>query len=120
MSRVGRLLVVAAVAGCGAVTLVERTFEDDAAIDTRATIDVASDLPDSRHAFPCDGNWELVDAQGLVSSCCGGLTCPGRCLREAGAVCDCGGLATCPFGTACCVDRPTGATGCSETCLSSK
>lgn len=108
------------VVGCGSITLVERPDVDaglDATLD--GSIDAADDsLRDAPTGFPCDGDWELVDGRGLLTSCCSGRTCLGRCAREGGVHCDCGGLADCPLGTVCCVNKDSGATGCAITCVS--
>lgn len=127
MDRSLATLAATALIGCGSTTLVERPTADSS-IDTtvvadtspEASEDVAVDTADAVVTFPCDGDWELVDGRGQVTSCCGGRTCLGRCQREAGARCDCGGLVDCPLGTACCLNKDSGATGCGTKCLSTK
>lgn len=122
MTSSPRFLALAAlVVGCGSITLVERPEPDahaDAALEASIDAGVDETPRDTSTGFPCDGDWELVDGRGLVTSCCGGQTCLGRCAREGGARCECGGLADCPLGTVCCVNKDSGATGCASTCVS--
>jgi len=116
MNRLGTLMTVVAVAGCGARHTLDSGSTIDSATDGWAVADSGDDL---RIWFEDTGQFDsglIVDGGGdctrdvglgsvAASTCCNGVPCMGNCvlIDDGGVICNCyGAVGGCLDGLLCC------------------